>query len=335
MQSLLASVPTSHRSKNMRRREWLTIAAGATLVGCTPTDEQGEVETSPETTDSLEGRFIDAHVHVWTPDLSSYPISSRFKESDMRPPSFTPDELFAQCRPAGVDRINLIQMSFYQDDHRYMLDAMSRYPETFAGTGLLTDVTSADARPSERMVELADQGLRAFRIVGRSRDAGPAWMEHANYAALYRSAAERRLILSFLLNPPELPEVGRMCMEFPDTPVIIDHLGRVRPGGENAQQDTDALLALAAHPNVYIKIGAFYALSADGPPYFDLLPLIEQVVSAFGPERCMWESDCPYQVQDQHSYAASVALIRDHAEFLTAEAKRRVLTGTAEELFFS
>lgn len=73
-------------------------------------------------------RFIDAHVHVWTPDLAHYPLAPGFKKEDMKPSSFTPDQLFKLCKPAGVDRINLIQMSYYDliqmshygFDNRYM-----------------------------------------------------------------------------------------------------------------------------------------------------------------------------------------------------------------------
>ena len=57
--------------------------------------------------------FIDAHVHVWTPDIDHYPLAAGFKKEDMKPASFTPEELFKHTRPAGVDRINLIQMSYY------------------------------------------------------------------------------------------------------------------------------------------------------------------------------------------------------------------------------
>jgi len=32
----------------------------------------------------------------------------------MKPPSFTPQELFKHSKPAGVTRINLIQMSYYK-----------------------------------------------------------------------------------------------------------------------------------------------------------------------------------------------------------------------------
>jgi predicted TIM-barrel fold metal-dependent hydrolase len=184
------------------------------------------------------------------------------------------------------------------------------------------------------MAELADQGLRAFRLGGQSRTLGARWMEHPDYAALYRLGAERNVALSFLVNPADLPEVDRLCEQYPETPVILDHLARVRVGGETSAADTEALLRLAERKRVYVKVGAFYALSASGPPYLDLLPLIERVISAFGAERCMWESDCPYQVQPPHDYASSVALIRDHAAFLSAEQKAQVLGKTAAGLFF-
>ena len=51
--------------------------------------------------------FIDAHVHVWTPDTAHYPLAAGYKKADMHPPSFTPEQLFKHTKPAGVDRIDL------------------------------------------------------------------------------------------------------------------------------------------------------------------------------------------------------------------------------------
>src|SRR6187549_3796931 len=75
--------------------------------------------------------YIDAHVHVWTPDTARYPLAPGFKKEDMAPASFTPEELFKHCKPAGVGRINLIQMSFYGFDNSYMLDAIAKHPDVF------------------------------------------------------------------------------------------------------------------------------------------------------------------------------------------------------------
>ena len=80
---------------------------------------------------------IDAHVHVWTPDTAHYPLAAGFKKDDMKPPSFTPEDLFKHSRPAGVTRVNLIQMSFYGFDNSYMLDMIKLYPEVFVGTAVI------------------------------------------------------------------------------------------------------------------------------------------------------------------------------------------------------
>lgn len=57
--------------------------------------------------------FLDAHVHVWTDDTIHYPLATGYKPEDMKPKRFTPEDLFKHTKPAGVDRINLIQMSYY------------------------------------------------------------------------------------------------------------------------------------------------------------------------------------------------------------------------------
>ena len=90
---------------------------------------------------------------------------------------------------------------------------------------------------------------------------------------------------------------------------------------------------MAKHANVMVKISAFYALGRKTPPYVDLVPLIRRVFDAFGPERLMWASDCPFQVVD-HTYEDSIGLIRDRLDFLSAEDKQLILRKTAEDLFF-
>ena len=95
-----------------------------------------------------------------------------------------------------------------------------------------------------------------------------------------------------------------------------------------------ALCNLAQHPRVYVKVGAFYALGKKKPPYTDLAPLIRRVLQAFGSRRLMWESDCPFQVVD-HKYEESIALVRNHLDFLNNDDRDWILGRTAEKLLFS
>ncbi len=275
--------------------------------------------------------YIDAHVHVWTPDLAHYPLAPGYKREDMKPPSFTPEELFKHSKPAGVDRINLIQMSFYGFENRYMLDMIALYPEVFVGTAVIDPHGEA---PDRLMTEMAKQRVRAFRIHPSLSKLPPArWLEPAGYAKMFAAGARNNQAMSCLINPDALPELDRMCRQFPDTPVIIDHLCRIGVEGTIAAKDVDALCAMAQHKRVWVKVGAFYALGKKQPPYTDLAPLIQRVVKAFGARRCMWETDCPFQVV-VHKYQDSLDLVRNRLDYLTAEDKDWLLRRTAEEFFF-
>ena len=275
--------------------------------------------------------YIDAHIHVWTPDTSHYPLAAGYKREDMKPASFTPEELFKHCKPAGVDRINLIQMSFYGFDNRYMLDMMALYKDAFVGTAVIDPLGDA---PDKLMTELARKRVRAFRIYPDLGKLPPArWLEPAGYARMFAAGAKNNQAMSCLIAPDALPELDRMCAKFPDTPVIIDHLCRIGLNGKIEDKDIDALCGMAGHKRVMVKVGAFYALGKKRPPYLDLAPLIQRVVQAFGVRRCMWESDCPFQVVE-HKYQDSIDLVRKRLDFLTDEDREWLLHRTAEEFLF-
>lgn len=287
--------------------------------------------------------YIDAHSHIWTPDLAHYPLAAGWKPADMQPPSFTAEELLGHARPVGVGRVNLIQMSFYEFDNSYMLDMIKLYPDRFVGTAIV-DPFGPD--PGRAMRELAPAGVRAFRIQsvapysktgpgGTPRAKLPAdrWLTPDGYDAMFRTAAATGLVLSCLIDPDAFPEVDRMARKHPDAPVIIDHLGRIGVSGTVDPGQVDALCALAKHPKMYVKVGAFYALGKKAAPYTDLGPMIRQVVQAYGAKRCLWETDCPFQVVNG-TYADSLALIKDRLDFLTPDDRAWLLTKTAESLLF-
>jgi predicted TIM-barrel fold metal-dependent hydrolase len=276
-------------------------------------------------------KFVDAHSHVWTPDVAHYPLAEGFKVENMNPKSFTAEELLATCRPSGVGRVNLIQMSFYRFDNRYMLDMIKLYPDRLVGTAIVDPLGEV---PDQAMLGLKPKGVRAFRIAPNfSKLPAARWLEPPGYAAMFDASSKSGLALSCLINPDAFAEVDRMARRFPEATVIIDHLGRVGAGGTIEPAEVDALCALAKHPRVFIKVGGFYALGKKSPPYLDLAPLIRRVVQSFGAERCMWESDSPFQVV-RGSYADSIDLIRNRLDFLTADQKDWLLWKTADRVLF-
>lgn len=270
-------------------------------------------------------------MHVWTPDTKNYPLASGFTKADMKPASFTPDQLFAHCRPEGVSRIVLIQMSYYKTDNRYMLDMMTAHPGTFSGVAII-DENAADVRG--RMKALKQQGVRGFRIyTGGSDVAG--WLGSAGMKAMWKAAAEENLNMCLLINPEALGPVSKMCAQYPDTPVVIDHFARLGMKGLVDRAGLDSLLHLSKHAKVTLKTSAFYALGKKQAPYLDLGPMIRECRDAFGADRLMWASDCPFQVDPGHNYHDSIALVRDRLDFLTDADRKAMLRGTAERVFFS
>ena len=274
--------------------------------------------------------YIDAHSHIWTPDVNHYPLAKGFTVADMMPKSFTAEELLATCRASGVGRVNLIQMSYYKFDNSFMLDMIKLYPERFVGTAIVDPLAP---RPDEAMRALLPRGVRAFRIQPEYGNAPSAtWLEPPGYNAMFAAAAKTNQALSCLIDPAGFPEIDRMCRKHPETAVIIDHLGRIGVNGTIRDEDVDAICGLAKHEKVLIKVGAFYALGKKTPPYLDLGPLIQRVVKVFGPSRCMWESDCPFQVV-AHKYADSIGLI-SRLEFLGKDDREWLLWRTAERVLF-
>lgn len=304
---------------NSISRRQFGLASTATLLG---------TQLSQAADDSAG--WIDAHVHVWTPDTDAFPLDPGFNKNAMKPASFTPEELFLHTQPNGVDRIVLIQMSFYNFDNRYMLQAIQQHPGVFSGVGIV-DHHASDV--ADKMRRLAAGGVKGFRLHSRGGVAAK-WGNDAGMQTVWKTAQQEDLAVCPLINPSDLPHVDELCKRYPDTKVVVDHFARVGISGQVVADELDALCGLAKYPRVHVKTSAFYALGKKQPPYADLKPLIQRVVDAFGPERLMWASDCPYQVQDQHTYEDSIALIRDRCDFLSDSDKAAILRETAEKLFF-
>ena len=287
-------------------------------------------------------RIVDAHIHAWSPDFDRYPLAPGFEPGDLWLPQFTPDDHFAYSHRVGPVRINLVQMTWYGLDHTYISDLIEADPDTFVGTGMVPAVCDVSlASPGRAMTELAKRGIYAFRV--RAKQTQPQWgqaerwLQQEGYEAMFATGAEENLALSFLTGPPDLAEIDRMCERFPQTPVIIDHVGGVRvKDGAIPEADLQELVRLARHPRVMVKVGPLHGLGDGRSPFADTAALVRAVVEAFGAERCMWESDSggPTMMKDPAvDYVAAVDVIRQ-ADFLDEAEKSLILGGTATHFFF-
>ena len=310
--------------REMSRRDALQV--GATMAGGVLTGIRGQAIAAEEE----PPRYIDAHSHIWTRDVAKFPLADGKTVADLDPPSFTSAELMEVARPQGVDRVVLIAHNIYYGfDNRYLVDAAKRYPETFRVVGMVDD---SKPHPDVEMRRLHTQHVTGFRITPfRS---GPQWLENAGMKVMWKCAAETGQAMCCLINPEDLPQVDRMCGDFPDTRVVIDHFARIGADGEIRDKDLKNLRGLARHKNTFVKISAYYALGKKQEPYHDLISMIRSLYEVFGAERLMWASDSPYQIVGDHTYQASIALVRDQLDFVSPTEHSWLLRKTAEQVYF-
>jgi len=311
------------------RREFILGSAAATLAA---TVSRGSAENVG---------YIDCHSHLWSPERTRYPLRPGAKEEDVKPQGFTPGEFFSHARPEGVNRVVVVGHTVHFGfDARYLVDLARARPGEVAIQAYLDHT---DPNVTIRMAELKAQGVKAFRLRLLDPWQSPFPEAHPILKA-YEFAAKERLIICPLINPDWLPQLGLLSERYPATAVVVDHFGRIGvdgfgkvppvPGTIKAE-DVANLVKLAQYPMTHVKVSAYYALGKRTPPYDDMLPLIKELLKAFGPERLMWGSDCPYQLAPGHSYKASIAVIRDRLDGVSEGDREWLLRKTAERVFFS
>lgn len=274
--------------------------------------------------------WIDAHSHIWTTDLKKYPLRNNQPVDVLAPRSFTDEELMATAQPEGVGRVVLIQHHPYHGfDNSYLIDTWKKHPDRFRIVGQIDDRKDG---VDVLMKTMLKTGVTGFRI--GPREDSPKWLASDGMQLMWKTAAETRQSMCCLINPDNLSELDDMCDKFPETPVVIDHFARIGGDGQIRDSDVSRLCKLAAHKTVRVKISAYYAFGNKKPPHHELVPMIKRLCETYGPNRLMWASDCPYQLTEPSTYASSIALIRDHIDFVTAEERRMLLRTTAESAFF-
>jgi predicted TIM-barrel fold metal-dependent hydrolase len=225
-------------------------------------------------------------------------------------------------------------------DATYLTDLVKARPGEIAAQAYLDHT---DAGATTQMALLKSQGVKAFRLRLLDPWKEPFTQSHP-ILKIYEFAGRERLAICPLINPDWLPELGRLSAAFPATTVVIDHIARIGVDGFGQTPpvagtirpaDVANLVALARHPMMHVKLSAFYALGRRTAPYDDMLPLIKQLLKAYGPERLMWGSDCPYQLQGGHVYKASISLIRDRLDGISEADREWLLRKSAERVFFS
>ena len=271
--------------------------------------------------------IVDAHHHLW--DMPGWRYLLDDFLADLPCGHNVVASVFVQCfamhRPNGPHALRPLGETEFANGVAAM-SASGRYGPAAVCKGI---VGYADLRLGDAVEDVLDGHLRAggdrFRgirqIVAWDADpaaAGPAnapapgLLADAKFREGFGRLAVRGLSFDAWLLHPQIDELASLAQAFPETDIILDHLGTpLGVGGYAGRRDEvfavwrASMQRLARHPNVWVKLGGMaqavngFGWPADAlPPSSERLaqvwlPYFETCIEAFSPARCMFESNFP------------------------------------------
>ena len=231
--------------------------------------------------------IIDSQVHAYERNHAGRPWLGTL----VGPDHVTGDEMVAAMDAVGVDGAILVSpFSMYGYDASYALEVRAAHPGRF---GLVKPVDPNDPAVADTIAAWRTTpgavGIRMFLRDNASPDpADPALNR------VLATAARHSLPVN-LACTGRLEQAGGLAARNPDAQLVVDHLGLRQPQSPPAPAepwaDLPKLLALAAYPNVAVKISGACTLSHLPFPYNDIWDPLGRVFDAFGFDRCLWGTD--------------------------------------------
>ncbi|SDD90763.1 amidohydrolase family protein [Belnapia rosea] len=150
---------------------------------------------------------------------------------------------------------------------------------------------------------------------------------------------------------PQIPDLTALARAFPETPIVLDHVGgplgiKAYAGKRDAvfAEWRAAMAELATCPNVSVKLGGL-GMRINGfgfeervePPDSDTLaaawkPYINSTIELFGAARCMFESNFPVD-KGSYSYGVFWNACKKLAAGASAEERHALFSGTASRFY--
>jgi predicted TIM-barrel fold metal-dependent hydrolase len=264
---------------------------------------------------------IDCHNHVFDPARFPYQADTAYRPALQE--IGTAAQFTAVMDACGVQHALLVgPTSGYRTDNRCMLDAIARGGDRFKGIAVVDhDVSRAEliAMKSAGVVGLA------FNPAMNGVDA------MADADALFDTLSELDMFAQIQTIGDQLVAL-RPLIERTRTRILIDHCGRPEVASGIEQPGFQMLLRLADNDRTVVKLSGLQKFSQLPYPYEDAQIFVQQLLAAFGPDRCVWGSDWPFlRAPERMDYAPLLTLVQRLIP--DADARRRVLWSTPSRLF--
>lgn len=220
----------------------------------------------------------DTHFHLFA-DASRCPFVD---DREYTPPVITPAQARHLFDTLGIARAVVIQPSVYGENNSVQLEGAAQ-----VGIPMRAVIVAPWSTSDRELTKLHDQGARGLRYIL----AHPGGLPLNDLERFAERIKDMGWHIQFLAKGPQIlelaPRIERLAC-----PVVIDHMGMIRPDDGIAQPSFQAVLRLLRQGH-WVKLSGAYRLSQQQPPYRDLIPYILELVAA-RPDRIVWASDWPH-----------------------------------------
>jgi len=231
--------------------------------------------------------ILDSQVHAYERNHPGRPWVGTLHG----PAEVTGDQMVAAMDAVGVDGAVLVSpFSMYRYDATYAQEVYAAHPSRFR---LVKPVDPTDPAVADTIADWAStKGTVGVRVMLRNElSADPA--DPGINRVL--TAASRHSLAVNLLCWGRLEQAAQLAARNSNRQLVIDHVGLQQPFEPPPPAQPFAelpkVLALAAHPNIAIKISGACTLSHEPFPYKDIWDPLARIFDAFGFDRCMWGTD--------------------------------------------
>ena len=233
--------------------------------------------------------IIDAHHHLWkynTRDYGWMDDSMAVLKHD-----YLPEDLALELQNSGINGTVVVQARQNLEETRWLLELADENSFIKGVVGWL-DLRSPDLE--QQLIKFAAHPkLVGVRHVIHD-EADDDFMLRSEFRQGIALLEAYELSYDLLLFPNHLEGAVKLLEEFPRQRFVLDHLGKPLIKAGILEPWKSDLARLAAKPNVWCKLSGMVT-EADHElwQYEDLLPYMEVVMNAFGPERILLGSDWP------------------------------------------
>jgi L-fuconolactonase len=236
---------------------------------------------------------IDAHHHFWDPARYCYPWMAGDAMDPVRR-AFTADDLRGTLGQEQIDGTVLVQtLSSARETREFLQTAAAA--DFVRGVVGWADLTSPGIADDLDALRAGPDGRWLVGIRHQVHDEpDPDWLTRPDVHRGLAAVQSRGLTYDLLVRARELPAAVETARAFPGLRFVVDHIAKPRISGGRDELWSQRLPALAALPNVAVKLSGMVT-EADWAAWSaaDLRPFVSQVADWFGVPRLMFGSDWP------------------------------------------